>query len=205
MAKKNEVIPADEIKEHKTRIEQLTEQMSAIKVTSQEELTQVATYIGEVKKVAKAVKEARDKYIAPAQAIIDQAKGDFDPIIRGCLAIETMLKGKAQQFMDAEDKRIEEAKKKEIAKVESGYQKPETAVEKISEMKTVAPTVEGGNGKLVRSKVKEGVIENEALIPEEYWIPRKLDLAKIQKVIKAGGVIPGVKVIEKSQMGMRAN
>jgi hypothetical protein len=202
--KQEEVIPAEEIKEHKTRVEQLKASMSAIKVTSQEELTAVAGHVGEVKKLAKIVKEARDKYIAPAKAIIDQAKADFDPFINACIEIEADLKKKAQVFLDAEDARIAAQTKKEIDKVETGYQKPETAAAKIADIGPVETKVSGDHGTLSRSKVATAIIEDESKIPDEYWIPRTLDMAKINKVTKAGGIIPGVRIEMKSQMNMRA-
>lgn len=202
--KTNEVIPAEEIKEHKTRIEQLRANMAAVKVSSQDELNAVAGFIGEVKKMAKVIKEARDKYIAPAKEIIDRAKADFDPFLSVCLEIEADLKKKAQDWMDAEDKRIEAAKEKEIKKVETGYQKPETAAEKIAEIAPVETKVQGDHGTLSRSKVATAVIEDESKIPDEYWIPRQLDMVKINKVTKAGVAIPGVRIEMKSQMSMRA-
>lgn len=202
--KTSEVIPVEEIKEHKTRIEQLVEQMNAVKVTTQEELTAVAGYIGEIKKRVKIITEARDKYIAPAKEIIDRAKADFDPMINIGKELEAMLKKKAQDFMDAEDKRIAAAQEKEIKKVETGYQKPETAAAKIAEIAPAESKVAGDHGTLSRSKVATAVIEDESKIPDEYWIPRQLDMAKINKVTKAGGIIPGVRVEMKSQMNMRA-
>lgn len=202
--KTTEVIPQEEIKEHKTRIEQLRANMAAVKVTSPDELNAVAGFIGEVKKMAKAIKEARDKYIAPAKEIIDRAKADFDPFLNVCLEIEADLKKKAQDFMDAEDKRIEEAKAKEIKKVETGYQKPETAANKIAEIAPAETKVSGDHGTLSRAKVATAVIEDESKIPDEYWIPRQLDMVKINKVTKAGVAIPGVRIEYKSQMSMRA-
>jgi hypothetical protein len=196
-----EVIPAEEIKEHKASIAGLMDQMSAIKVTSKEELTTVAGHIGAVKKAVKRVKEARDKYIAPAKAIIDQAKADFDPIIAAGNEIEGLLKKKAEDFMLAEAKREEEAKKKIL---EDGRTKVETKVEKIGKVEEAETKVTGDHGTLGMSMIKTAVIEDESQIPDEYWIPRTLDMTKINKVVKAGGTIPGVKVEEKPQMNMRA-
>lgn len=199
-----EVIPVQEVKEHKTKVQNIMEQMQAIKVTSQDELTSVAEHIGVIKQAKKVVTEARDKYIAPAKEIIDRAKADFNPIIDMCDEAEKILKGKAQAFMEAEDKRIEDAKKKEVAKVESGYQKPETAVEKISQMPTAVKTTKSAAGTLGIKKVKEVVIVDESKIPEEYYKPRELDMVKIKKVATAGIAIPGVEVKEVSQMQHRA-
>lgn len=204
MVKIQEVIPRDEIKVHKTKVEQISEQMSAIKVTSKEALTQVAGHIAQVKETKKIIKAVRDKYIAPAQQIIDQAKTDFNPIMDMCDEVEAVLKKKAEVFMLAEKKREDDAKAKEIAKVESGYQKPETAVAKMGEIKKAETSVKTEKGSLSMAMVDEVIVFDASLIPEEYYKPRELDMVKINKVAKAGIAIPGVKVEKKPQMGMRA-
>lgn len=199
-----EVIPAAEVKENETRITTLHDQMTAITVTSEKELNQVAEHIATVKKAKKEITAVRDKYIEPAKAIIDHAKSTFDPFIKKCDEVESILKGKAQVFMEAEAKRIEEAKAKEIGKVETGYQKPETAAQKIAAMPEAKKTADTGSSTLSLKKVKEVEIEDQSKIPDEYYKPRELDMVKIKKVALAGIAIPGVKVVEKSQMASRA-
>jgi cytochrome c551/c552 len=199
----SQVIPAKEVEEHRTRAEILKKDMSTIKVTSQDELTKVAGYIGEVKKIQKAIEFTKQNYINPAKQIIDQAKMDFDPIINICLEVEKSLKKIAQDFMDAEDKREKLAKEKEVKKVETGYQKPETAVANMENIPKAVTKAKTENGTLGVSKVKDFKITNESLIPDEYYKPRELDLVKIRKVALAGVVIPGVEVFEKSSMSFR--
>jgi hypothetical protein len=200
----NEVIPAAEVKEHETRITTLHSQMEAITITNEQELNSVAEHIATVKEAKKQVTEVRDKYIAPAKSIIEHAKATFDPFIKKCEEVEAMLKSKAQVFMEAEEKRLADAKEKEIGKVESGYQKPETAAKKIAAMPEAKKTADTGSSTLTLKKVKEVEIVDEKAIPDEYYKPRELDMVKIKKVALAGVEIPGVKVVEKSQMASRA-
>lgn len=204
MQKNTEVIPATEVQESKTRIEALREEMSATKVSSKEDLQVVATNIAKVKESKKRVTAERDKYIAPAKEIIAHAKALFDPLIDMCDEVESVLKGKAEEYMLAEEKRIEDAKAKEIGKVESGYQKPETAVKKMEQIGDADKKVETEGSTLTLKKVKDIEIVDEQAIPDEYYKPRELDMVKIKKVALAGVVIPGVKVVEKSQMASRA-
>lgn len=199
-----EVISQKEISENKLIVETLKEKMSAIKVTSQEELTQVAVHIKTVREKKALVTAARDKYIKPAKEIIDMAKATYDPFIELCTQIETELKSKGQVFVDAEAKRVADKTAKELSKIESGYQGSDKATENIA---NIAPavkkaTAEGG-GTLGAKKVKEVVIVNQSLIPDEYYLPRELDMAKIKKVASAGVTIPGVEVREKTQMQFR--
>jgi len=199
-----EVIPAAEVQATDVRITKLKDQMEAIKVTTPEELNAVAEHIAAVKQASKDVTAVRDKYIEPAKAIIEHAKSTFDPIIRRCAEIEAFLKGKAQDYMLAEKKRTDEAAAKEAAKVESGYQKPETAAKKIAAIPEAQRVSKTEKSTLSMKMVKDYRIINEALIPEEYYKPRELDTAKIRKVALAGVAIPGVEVFEKPQMDSRA-
>lgn len=199
-----EVISAKEVNENKLIVETLKDKMSAIKVTSQDELTQVAVHIKTVREKKALVTAARDKYIKPAKEIIEMAKNTYDPFIDLCTKIETELKSKAQVFIDAEEKRVEDKRQKELKKIETGYQGSDKAVENIS---NIAPAVKkataDGGGTLGGKKVKEVVIVNQSLIPDEYYLPRELDMAKIKKVAGAGVAIPGVEVRVKTQMEFR--
>lgn len=199
-----EVIPVKEVQDTETRISTLHDQMSSIKVTSQEELAGVAEHIASIKAAAKEVTAIRDKYIEPAKAIIEHAKKTFNPIIDRCAAIEAHLKQVAQVYMLAEKKKADEKAAKEAAKVESGYQKPETAAKKIAEIPKAQTTAKTESGTLGMKMVKNYRIINEKAIPDEYYKPRELDLAKIRKVALAGVAIPGVEVFEEPQMQSRA-
>lgn len=199
----NTVIPAQEVEEKKNEVALLHEQMSAVTITNQDELNSVADHIANVKRVAKAVTEVRDKYIAPAKEIISHAKTTFDPIINQAKEVETILKGKASDFMVAEKKRADEAAAKEVAKVESGYQKPETAAEKISKIPEAKKATEATDSRLSMKMVKEVKVVDESKVPDEYYKPRELDMVKIKKVATAGIAIPGVEVTEKPQMQSR--
>ena len=198
-----EVIPAEEIAVVKTKIESMREKVSAIQVTNQDELVAVAGHVDNIKKLGKFVKQERDKYIAPAKEIIEKAKEQYDPYIKACDEAEAVLKGKAEVYMLAEKKKADELKAKEIKKVETGYQKPETAAKKIEAMPEAQKSVDTGASKLTMKMVKDIEITDEKAIPDEYYKPRELDLAKIKKVALAGVSIPGVKVIEKPQMASR--
>lgn len=197
----NEVIPVAEVQEQKTRIESLREKMSAIKVTSKEELTAVAGHIGEIKKTKKQITEVRDRYIAPAKEIIARAKADFDPYIDACDEIEDALKQTAQTFMLAEKKKEDDEKARILA---DGRTNIETKVEKIGQVKEADKKVEAEGSTLSMKMVKNYRIVDESKIPDEYYKPRELDLQKIKKVALAGVVIPGVEVYEEPQMASRA-
>lgn len=195
-----DIISKEEVAKHQTKVEQLRDDMNAITVESKEDLISITGHIAQTKEVSKLITGVRDKYIAPAKQIIDQAKSDFDPIIKMCAEVESILKEKAQTYMIKEQKREEQEKAKIL---DDKRTKVDTKVEKLSEVKESEKVAKSDKGSLGMSMVNELVIVDEALIPEEYYKPRELDLVKIKKVAFAGVEVPGVRVDKKPQMSMR--
>lgn len=198
-----ELIKKEELSIVESKIDAMKQAVGSIEIKSKDDLSLVATNISNVKKMRKFVEQERDKYIKPAKDIIENAKTAFGPYLEVCDDVEKILKDKAQVFMIEDKKREDEAKAKEVAKVESGYQKPETAVKKIEQIEKADTKVKTDAGTLSMKMVKEVVIVDQSLIPEEYYKPRELDMVKIKKVATAGIAIPGVKVEEKPQMASR--
>jgi UDP-3-O-[3-hydroxymyristoyl] glucosamine N-acyltransferase len=178
----------------------MMEQVQSIKVTTTEELKSTSDMIAQVKKLAKYIEGEKEKFTEPARAIITSAKEKYDPYIAQCKDAEKLLKEKAQVFMLAERKREEEEKKKIVAKVETGYIKPETAITKLFNVE-VAPKTASTESSTLSIRIRKDVeIVNQALIPEEYYKPRELDMTKLRKVVTAGVFVPGTKLIEVPTM-----
>lgn len=175
-------------------------EVEAVKVTTTEELNTASDMIALVKKLAKYIEGEKEKYIAPAKKIIASAKAQYDPYILQCKDAEADLKEKCQQFVLAERIREEEERKKIVKKVETGYMKPETAMTKLANVPEAQKTASTGTSNLSLRIRKDVQIVNEALIPDEYYKPRELDMVKLRKVVTAGVEVPGTKIIEVPYM-----
>jgi len=185
----------DQIKEKSSAMQGMVDET---KVTNEDELNVVADKIKNIKQLGKFIKQEKEKFTKPAQAIINEARTKYLPYEKMCDSAEAQLKVKAGAYMTkVEDERI---KKEEsiAARAENGQLKDDTAVRKMEELgeekKTVA-TVSGA--KLTLKTVKEVVVADETKIPREYLV---LDMVKIRKVALAGVEIPGVEVKETKQM-----
>lgn len=178
--------------------------VAAVKVTNQDELAAVSDTIASVKKLAKLIEQEKEKYTGPAKEIIAKAKAQYDPYIARCKDAEADLKRKAQDFMLAEREREEEERKKIVAKVETGYIKPETAMTKLANVEAAPKTASTGTSKLTMRMRKDVEIVDESKIPDEYYKPRELDMVKLRKVVTAGVEVPGTKLIEVPDMSSRA-
>ena len=172
-------------------------------VENQDQLLAVSDKIAEVKKVQKKIKEEMAKTVDPAKEIIKATKDRFNPFLEDCLSAEAGLKKKAGVFMLAEKKREDAEKEKLASKVDSGYMKPETAIEKMEEVPEAKKTAKTGKSTLSMRMIKKPGRIDEDKVPEEYWIPRQLDMVKIGKAVRAEIEIAGVEVVEEPSMASR--
>lgn len=196
------IINQEDVAVVKSKIENMRDAVKAITVSSQEELAKVSDHIADVRKMRKFIEQERDKYVKPAKEIIASAKDQYDPFIRATEEAEGWLKGKAQEYMLAEQKKEQAAKQKLAERVERGTMKPETAVRKMEEVQEAPKTVRSDSSKLTMKTVKDVRIIDQSKIPDEYYKPRELDMVKIKKVATAGVSIPGVEVFDKPQMSV---
>ena len=181
----------------------MMKQIEAFTVTTQEELATASDMIANVKKLAKFIEAEKDKFTEPAKAIIATARQKYDPYLLQCKEAESALKQKAQTFMLAERKREEEERAKIVKKVETGYIKPETAMNKLAGV-PAAPKKAATEASTLTMKMRKDVeIVDQALIPEEYYKPRELDIVKLRRVVTSGVAVPGAKLVEVPEMASR--
>lgn len=95
--------------------------------------------------------------------------------------------------LDLEKKRLNDAFEKAAEIFEANDEKIRKALEGYQNRVDVdnIKTIHTETGRATVQERKDWEIENESQIPKEYF---KLDEAKIGKVIRAGGSVPGIKV-----------
>lgn len=191
---------SEDIAAVQTKVDSMKATLESVTVTNQEELEAVTIQVGNIAKMRKYIKQEMGKFLEPAKAIIEATKEKYDPYLQACDTAEAALKEKARVFMLAEKQREDAAKAKEVKKVETGYQKPETAIKKMEQIPEAKKTVKAGGATLKMKTVKKVRIVDATLIPDEYYKPRELDQVKINKVALAGVSIPGVEVYDDQQM-----
>jgi hypothetical protein len=190
MAEKKEVVVV-ETKELDTKLSGMMTMVQETKVTNETELNEVSDKIKGIKNFAKYVEQQKDKLVAPAKAIIAEAKAKYDPYIDKCEEAESQLKGKAKVYM-MKVQAEKDKKEAEIAKkVEEGKMTETKAVEKLEKIDEKKSSASTGQSSLGLRKVPVCKIVDESKIPDEYWI---IDEVKLSKVVKAGVEVPGAKL-----------
>lgn len=201
--KKEEVNPKSEIEVVRQSVSRMKTMIESSPVTTDEELGTVADKVKNIKTLAKAIKEKKDKFVAPAKAIVDEAKATFDPLIKECENAELILKERAQKYMLAKEEKDRIAKEKIAAKVEAGTMKPETAVKKMEAMPEVQNTVRTDTGAGLRmAKRKVAKITDVSLIPDEFWIVDEVRVRReaLEREKYGKDPIPGVTIEEVASL-----
>jgi alanyl-tRNA synthetase len=185
----------------KAQADGLEKMMTDFKVTNDKELEQVSDSIKQVKTIKKFIEQEKDKFVAPAKAIIAEARTKYDPYIKKCEEAESQMKSVAGSFMIAKEKERVAAEKKIADKVESGYIKPETAMTKMEALPEAPKTVRTDTGSGLRmSKRKVAVITDKDLIPDEYWVIDEVRVRReaLEKEKNNQPQIPGVEIREEA-------
>lgn len=194
MAKEKEVA-VDVVQVINEKVTGMRNMLETTKVEKESDLTVASDLIKKVKQLGKFIEQEKDKFVAPAKAIIAVAKTKYDPAIKECDNAEVILKGRVRVFMDEQDRVRRESEAAIAKKLEDGRIKPETAVKKFEALPEAPKTVIADNSGIRRSMKKVAKIVDASLIPDEYWV---LDEVKVRKVALAGVAIPGVVVEEES-------
>jgi len=190
----------------KAKAQGMEAMIADFKVTNDQELELVADRIKDIKTLMKFIKAKKDEFVAPAKVIIENAKEMFDPYIKQCENGETTLKMRAVKYNDEQEKKRKEDEIKIASKVETGYIKPETAIEKIEALPEVQKTVRTDKGSgLSFAKRKVAVIEKPDIIPDEFWIIDEVRVRKEALTREKNGEeqIPGVVIKEETSASSR--
>jgi hypothetical protein len=177
------------------RIKGMREAVEKTEIKNEKDLAAVSDVIKMVKTIEKEIKERKDKFVAPARAIIEEAKERYDSYIKECQNAEATLKGKVKDYMDDAEKRRREAELGIANRVEKGTMKPETAVKKLEAMPEEKKMIKTENSGIKRSIRKVPMITHPELVPDEYWI---IDEVRVRREALAGKEIPGVEIKEES-------
>jgi len=172
--------------------------LDKFQVDDDKKLSVVSDKIKEIKVLQKFIEQEKDKLVKPAKSIITEAKEKYDPYIKKCQEGESILKGKAAEYMEAKDEKERIEKERLAKRVEKGTMKAETAVSKIEMMPENEKTVKTEKGSSLRMKKRRvAVIVNPQLIPQKYWM---IDEVLVRREALAGVEIPGVEIQMKSSL-----
>ena len=162
-----------------------------LSIKTDTDISSASDFIFKISQFQKAVEQKKDKYVAPANAIIKEARETYNPIIKSCEAARELVDSKLISY-DAKKQELALKKLEKIsAKVVEGKISLEEASEKIDNTK-VQNSYEESVGAIQFRINKVIKIIDETKIPRKWLIP---DTTAIRLACLAGEVIPGVEIV----------
>jgi len=151
--------------------------------------------------VKKKLKEAKDLYVKPIKGHLDDVNAAFTKIMTPLDEADKVTRDKVLAYRQAQAKHAAEAEQlnrdaQDVARRQaemSGtgeFTANTTPVEAPAPIKRVSTDL----GTASVAKVVTWELVDKNLVPEDYKI---LDAGKITKLVKGGGTLPGIRVIEK--------
>jgi hypothetical protein len=153
-----------------------------------------------IAKVKKALTEKLNEYAKPIKTHLANIQDVFKPLIDLIAEAETVNKAKVKVYIDAQKARAAEAERLnqealELAQKQAAFSGTGEITVDLTTLEAPAPVkkIDTGSGTIADVKAPNTwVLEDWDLVPKEYKL---LDLVRIGKVVRAGGSIPGIKVI----------
>lgn len=195
---------SEEMGKYGGSVSNMIETGNAIQIKDEDSASKAVTFLGGIKSFLKEADEKRKDLTKGAKEFIDTVNGIFKPWETKLKEVDTSLRARLSTYQIAKEaqtrKEREEAEKKLQKQMEKA-EKTGVMPTKLVEVPAEQPKSFSGDGASATFRtIRDFEIEDEKKIPKDYWA---LDLVKIGKIIRAGGDIPGVKVIERKSPTIR--
>ena len=176
-------------------------------IQHKEELIESCDWLLLIRKKTKSIEELHDRIIGPMEAALRTIRAEFRGMFDSLERAETELKSAIAWYAERKHDDATLRQIEEIKNFETRLQKAlgtDESVEPPAVIDAPSTLVETPSGQIIISTIKDWVVANLKIIPEEYW-QRVLDKARIGKEIRAGKLIPGVRIIPKRSVAVKPN
>ena len=188
-------------------VEAESSKLSLFPVKSKDDERAASDHIAHAKQVIDRLEVKRKFFVSGPTKFVDMLNSYFNPKIKLIKAAIDQLKQTMSTFHMAEQRAIDEARRREAEKFAA---KAERAEEKGQPAPVFIPTTAIAPA-VIKTETSaasyvdcwQGTLEDANLVPDEYWI---IDDAKVQRIIKAskGSIpIPGYKIFNIPRPAIR--
>lgn len=192
------------------KISAMHDQAQALTVTDDDTLTTAAEMAGQSKGLAKAIEDARKRFVADPNAYIKAVNGLAKSVTEKLAAIENGLKRKIGDYQtrkELERRKAEEGARRQAAELQKKLD-AEAKAANVEPVKVEAPAVprpqtmvRTSEGTAYQHKEWKFEVESDADVPREYLM---VDHARIRQAVKDGiRNIPGVRIFEHTETRFR--
>lgn len=205
MAKKTNTAEMVEDKELQIVKQNTNKAMSAaqaLTITTDEDLNGATELLTKINLAGDMIKKRKEEITKPLNEALKSARELFRPLEDAQQNAKQIVAQKMVDYKRAQDEARRKEQERLAARVEKGTMKPETAMRKMEELPDAPKSVKTEAGAVSFKEVPVAIITDETQIPRTYLVP---DMVKINKAIRAGIEIPGIKVEMRTDIANRRN
>jgi hypothetical protein len=173
---------------------------SSMAVRSDEDMSKAATFLTNIKKLSKWIKQEKEKITKPLNEALKVERNRWAPFESEIEVAEDRLKKTISAYQNKKDAEIAKQQESIARRAEAGQLKPETAVAKMEQLCEQGAAVKTGEGTVAFSKVRKVRIVDESKIPRAYLVP---DMIRIRHDALGGIPIDGIEVYEETNVSTR--
>ena len=202
MTTKTNTTEDKELKIVKQNTDKAMSAAQALTIEKDEDMTGATELLTKINLAGDMIKKRKEEITKPLNEALKSARDLFRPLEDAQQNAKNIVAEKMIAYRRAveENRRKEEAKL--AARVEKGTMKMETAQRKMEELPQEQKSVKTDAGAVSFKETPVPVIFDEAQIPRQYLVP---DMVKINKAVRAGIEIPGIKVEMRTDLSNRRN
>lgn len=202
MTTKTNTTEDKELKIVKQNTDKAMSAAQALTIEKDEDMTGATELLTKINLAGDMIKKRKEEITKPLNEALKSARDLFRPLEEAQQNAKNIVAEKMIAYRRAveENRRKEEAKL--AARVEKGTMKMETAQRKMEELPQEQKSVKTDAGAVSFKETPVPVIFDEAQIPRQYLVP---DMVKINKAVRAGIEIPGIKVEMRTDLSNRRN
>ena len=172
-----------------TKVDTIITQANELTITDSTSLAYSSELLTNMKAYLKNLVDDKKFISAPYEAKLDEIAVVYDPIIKPLKAAIEIIRTSQGTYQTQLMREKAEADAKLAAKVASGYMKPETAAERITEVSTRVETDSGSTAFRPHPTLK---VTDVSLIPDIYF---NLDEARLLCDLKSGIKVNGAEIL----------
>lgn len=170
------------------------EKVNKLEIVVASDLIPATEMLSQINKYADLLKKDRLSLTQPLEDSLKLIRAKYTPTESLLKEAVATLKDKMGSFQTEQLRIQREAEAKIVAKVESGYIKPETAIEKMSNVEQVDSRVASEAGSVSFREEKDFEVVDISKVPSKYLLPNMVEL---RIAMKAGLEIEGCKYFTK--------
>jgi len=196
------LITQEDIKNESEQSIKAINDANALIISNQDEMKIATEMLSVANKFGDEIKKRKEDITKPMNSALKAVRALFKPLEDNKDKAVLIIKRKMIDYQIKIEEENKKAEEKIEKKVESGYIKPETAIEKLENLPETENKVDSDAGSVTFKTIKKIVIEDERLLPREYLIPdeRKIKIVALAKEKLGEDQIPGVKIIEEKTL-----